>query len=225
MISKSHLKDKVVKEIISLIAQRVYQHGQRLPAERLLSEQFHVSRGTLRDGLAKLEDLGVLEIRPGSGTYVKELSMKEIPHDLVPRDYSRVSLRDIIAARKAIELPSIALACENHTQRDIQKLGRLIEQMKKHSADLSEHMKYDMGFHRTIIQTSKNKVLLVAFDAIQEFHTYSQIFVMEAAIHHHEGILESMRDGDAKQAQRRLAAHLDDMDGYLHLSDRKGRKK
>ena len=131
MISKSHLKDNVVKEIISLIARRVYRHGQRLPAERSLSEQFHVSRGTLRDGLAKLEALGVLEIKPGSGAYVKEFSMKEIPHDLVHRDFSRVSLHDIIAARKAIELPAIALACESRTRRDIQKMGRLIEQMKK----------------------------------------------------------------------------------------------
>lgn len=215
MINKTLLKDEIVKEIISLIAQKVYLDGQRLPSERTLSEKFKVSRGTLRDALKKLEELGIIEIKPGSGIYVKELNIKKIPHHVVPKDYLHVSLDDITFARLAIELPAIELACKNHSKRDIDKLETLIEKMKKHIGNLAEYMKYDMEFHRSIIQAGKNKVLLVAFDAIYEFHIYSQIFVMEGAIEHHRIILNNLKKGNIKLAKKYLIQHLCDMEGYI----------
>lgn len=227
MINKVLLKDEIVKEIISLIAQKVYQDGQRLPAERILSDKFKVSRGTLRDALAKLEELGMIEIKPGSGIYVKKFSMKKIPSHVMPKDYLRVSLDDIIFTRMAIELPAIELACKNHSKRDIDKLETLIEKMKKHIGNLSQYMKYDMEFHRSIIQAGKNKVLLVAFDAIYEFHIYSQIFVMEGAIEHHRIILDNLKKGNLKLAKKYLIKHLCDMEGYLDYKkvDRKKNTK
>jgi GntR family transcriptional repressor for pyruvate dehydrogenase complex len=217
MISKTLLKEKVVLEIITLIAQKVYRDGQRLPSERTLSEKLNVSRGTLRDALAKLSELGILEIKPGSGLYVKKFSMKKIPAHVIPKDFVNTTLDDIIYARLAIEIPAVELACRNIGPQDIQKLEKLIEKMSAYTNDLSQYMKYDMEFHRAIIQAGKNKVLLVAFDAIHDFHIYSQIFVMEGATEHHRLILDSLKKRNVKAARKNMKEHLDDMEGYIHL--------
>ncbi len=217
MISKTLLKEKVVLEIITLIARKVYRDGQRLPSERTLSEKLNISRGTLRDALAKLSELGILEIKPGSGLYVKKFSMKKIPAHVIPKDFVNTSLDDITYARLAIEIPAIELACRNIGQQDIQKLEKLIEKMSTYTNDLSQYMKYDMEFHRSIIKAGKNKVLLVAFDAIHDFHIYSQIFVMEGATEHHRLILDSLKKGNVKAARKNMKEHLDDMEGYIHF--------
>jgi DNA-binding FadR family transcriptional regulator len=222
MITKTLLKDKAVQEIIVLIAQTFYSNGQRLPSERELSTRFRISRGTLREALSKLERLGVLEIRASSGIYVKRFNRQQVGKHIIPERYPGVSLNDIIVARMAIELTAVQLACKNRTGEDIKKLQALLDHMERHAHDLAEFLKYDMEFHRSIIVAGSNKVLLVAFDAIQEYHRYSHIFVTERAPQHHLRILESLKRRDAVSARRYMRQHLDDMKPYLQQEEDTG---
>jgi GntR family transcriptional regulator, transcriptional repressor for pyruvate dehydrogenase complex len=130
-----------------LITTGVYVLGQKLPAERKLCEKLGVSRGTLRQGLADLESLGVIKIMSRSGAYVKKYSNKQLPQKVLPPNFKDVKLADIINARKIIELPALGLACKNATKYDINLLKSLIVKMGKTVANLPEFLQNDMNFH------------------------------------------------------------------------------
>ena len=98
LVNKELLNTKVVREVLALISTGDFSEGSRLPAERALCERFGVSRGTIRQALCDLEKMGLIETRPGSGSYVKKLSMKKLPENILPPDFNKVSLSDILIA-------------------------------------------------------------------------------------------------------------------------------
>lgn len=68
---------RIHNQIKRNVENKTYKVGQRIPAERQLAEQFHVSRMTLRQAIKTLEDEGILERRLGSGTYVANQKVQE----------------------------------------------------------------------------------------------------------------------------------------------------
>lgn len=67
------IHDKIKEDI----EKGIWQIGDRLPSERELAIQFHVSRMTLRQAIQTLADEGILERKIGSGTYVARQKVQE----------------------------------------------------------------------------------------------------------------------------------------------------
>ncbi len=208
------LNTKVVREIISLIVSGHYEDGRRLPAERILCEKFNISRGTLRKALADLEAMGVIRIKPGSGTYVRKVRPKRIPRRILPPNFNAVSLEDIIIARKAIETSAIDLACERITPKELKKIKNLLSDMEKTKDDLPEFLKLDIAFHELLVRTSGNQVLITAFEAIGEYHKYSQVFTSsdteceDLALSSHKKIFNALSKRNNKTCVRFLKEHF-----------------
>ena len=72
-VATAKLSTSVVRQIELLILRGVLSPGDRLPAERDLSERLGVSRPSLRDALAELQDQGLLTAKAGSGVYVADV--------------------------------------------------------------------------------------------------------------------------------------------------------
>lgn len=216
-MEKELLHKKIVREIIAAIGSGDFRVGERLPSERNLCEQYCVSRGTLRQALADLEKIGLIEIRPGSGAYVQELPPQELPERVLPPKFGDVSLEDIIVARKAIELSSIEIACERITAKELRSIGALIDKMKQNEDDLPEFLKADRAFHEQVVHASRNQVLITAFQAISEYLRFSLVFTTlhdgeeQIAVRHHEMIFAALKERDVKLSVRRLKKHLDDL--------------
>src|ERR1039458_8343400 len=67
--------DIAVSGILSLIREQRSEAGDRLPSERDLADRFGVTRNTIREALSVLESMRVIERRPNSGVYVKDIRM------------------------------------------------------------------------------------------------------------------------------------------------------
>ena len=72
-IMRSTLARTAAARIISLIADGTYRPGDRLPAERLLAQHLQIGRSTVREALQSLAMMNLVDIRPGKGTFVKEV--------------------------------------------------------------------------------------------------------------------------------------------------------
>src|SRR4028119_312474 len=83
-IERTSLSDAVTDSVISQIREGRYRAGDRLPTERELAEQLGVGRTSVREGLRFLEKLGILEIRQGTGTVVRSLSLGKVFEHLIP---------------------------------------------------------------------------------------------------------------------------------------------
>ncbi len=217
-MNKELLHTKVERRIISLIASGVYKRGRRLPAERKLCEQFDISRGTLRKAMDGLEKMRVISIEPQSGAYVRKFSQKKIPGKIAPLAFNGVTLPDIITARRAIEVPSVESACKNIKKTQLNKLQTILKNMEASINDLPKYIKLDTEFHELIVRASGNPALIIAFEAMADYHRYSHIFSsgtqgQEASetFKTHKKIFQYLKRGNKKQSVNALQEHFDNI--------------
>jgi DNA-binding FadR family transcriptional regulator len=69
--AKLDAPSNAIGKILSFIHERRYQPSERLPSERDFAEKFDTSRGAVREALAALESMRVIERRPNSGIYLR----------------------------------------------------------------------------------------------------------------------------------------------------------
>lgn len=216
-MDKELLGIQVVRKIISLVSTGAYKPGRKLPSERKLCEQLGVSRGTLRQGLADLENLGVVGIVPRSGIYIRKYSYKKLPKKILPPNFKNVGLEDIINARKIIEIPALTLACEKATKKEIKLLDNLIVKMEQSVDNLPEFLRCDAEFHQAIVAASKNFVLVTAFKSISEYLKYSQVYTSShegeesKALEFHKKIFNAIKNKQNKSGSKILKHHLDEI--------------
>ena len=72
------IQKDIISKIRDLINYKNLEPGERLPSERMLSDKFEVTRGSLRVAIQKLEFYGVLESIPQSGTFVTNIGVTAI---------------------------------------------------------------------------------------------------------------------------------------------------
>ncbi len=216
-MNKELLNTKLVRELLSAISAGVYPPGKRLASERRLCEQFAVSRGTVRQAIADLVKMGVLEAKQGSGTYVKKITYSKLPGGMLPQGFEQVSLADIITARKAIETTAVTLACRRITKKEFAELEKLIDGMMQSLENLPEFLDCDMKFHQAFVRAGGNVVLVTAFDAISEYHKFSQVYTSthegleQTAIDYHLRILYALQKANPQLAQKAVTEHLDEI--------------
>ena len=214
---KDLLNNKIIRELLGLIYSGQYESGHKLPAERTLSNELGVSRGTIREAMGNLARMGVIEIRHGSGAYVREIQREAIPGTFLPPDFNNVALTDILVARKAIETTAAKLACTHITKAQIKELTHLIGCMEVSLENLPMFLKYDMDFHYAIVRAADNRPLEMAFEAIYEYHKYSVVFTSRnpgdeaVALKYHWRMLDALKRRDGVEAMAAVGEHLEAM--------------
>ena len=137
----------VATELRRSIEDGTYQRFERLPASRNLAEELGVARNTLRDALYQLEKEGLLETRPGSGTYVLA-TQKEV----VPAAVEEATPLELIDARFALE-PHICRLCVLHGRReDFEMLDALCNRMEASENEPVAFAEADTIFHRRLAE-------------------------------------------------------------------------
>jgi len=109
---------QIVKQLHDLIAEQNIQEGQKLPSERMLSEQLQVGRSSVREALRSLELLGLIETRHGGGTYLASMQhhqFVEIVGSFILQDEK--SIADVHATRQMHEKEAIRIICQSDNLR------------------------------------------------------------------------------------------------------------
>ncbi|EME60130.1 FadR/GntR family transcriptional regulator [Amycolatopsis decaplanina] len=196
--------------------------GSRLPAERALCEQLGISRGSLRQALRVLDSIGYVQVRPGSGTYVRE-NLDEQPlrgwfsehEQLVEKLFDlRTIVEPTLAERLALD----------HTPRVLARLEGTVEEMDQAAADgdMLRVIAADAEFHRVIAGNAGNDdvtdllrsvLSLVGEERRAALRLPGQI---RKAVDEHRAILEAIRRSDAAAAREITLRHLLDAKTYVH---------
>ncbi|APR34976.1 FadR/GntR family transcriptional regulator [Paraburkholderia sp. SOS3] len=208
------LYQSVAAEILTLIREGEFPAGERLPAERELALRLGVSRPSLREALIALEIGGRVEIRMGSGVYVRDTGAD---------DENAVgalgeSPSELMQARAAIEGSVAALAAAHMTAAMIDRLKRSVDRMRRLAAAGKTPVDADRQFHMLIAEAAGNSVLArfvgELFDsrhdpiaAAMRGHTES-VETWSDAVREHQDILRALQAGDPIAAQTAMRAHL-----------------
>ena len=211
--------DAIIRQIKQLITNGKLKPGDRLPAERILAENFGVGRGYVREAIMKLEFFGLLKTSPQSGTYVAGLSIKIL--DSLLTDVINLNKDDfgaLLEARYYMEINAVKLAAIRRTDDDLAELQiALFEHEKKAKLGLAA-FEDDMLFHLKIAAATKNQViesmmLIVVPDLIRNIVESKTCGLDRStkAIEEHKNILDAIVIRDVAAAEKAMDLHLEDM--------------
>ncbi|MCR4426109.1 MAG: FadR family transcriptional regulator [Firmicutes bacterium] len=216
--SKVTLYDDVVAQLQELVARGDLKPGDRLPAERELSSQLGVSRATLREALKGLELMGVIKIKHGDGTFIREdINARLVSQPLRFISPAQSSLMvELLETRQAIESTAARLAAQRVQDDDIAGLRHELSEMRKALAkgDTAEVSKHDLEFHLALCKASRNSILYQVERSIQNMLLEAMettIFIpsaLQSAIEYHDKILAAVENRDAEAAFTLMLDHL-----------------
>jgi GntR family transcriptional regulator, transcriptional repressor for pyruvate dehydrogenase complex len=162
-VHSEKLSQSVVRQIEQLILRGILRPGERLPPERDLSERLGVSRPSLRDAIADLQERGLVEIRPGAGVYVAEVLGSAFSAALVnlfPAMTRRSSTISRSAATWRGWRPNGRRGLGSDT--DLKVVEAIFHKMEAahQKRDPTDEAALDAQFHMAIIEASHNVVML-----------------------------------------------------------------
>ena len=210
----------VAQQVLQAIKSGVFPVGSRLPPEAELAQMMGVSRPTVREALAALAAVGVIEARPGIGNFVAN------PSDSIVRDAlvlleNEASCLEIMEARGLLEPPVAAAAAVKRTPEHLSRLrdiaGRLLQLAHRDSFDA--YFDTDKEFHLALVEAAGNDLLasaLVPLINTMDQHLYREFtrkyyFRDEQGISSvaelHGEILRAVEAGDPKLAAKTMRGH------------------
>ncbi len=156
---------QVVDWLRKQVTDGIWPIGNKIPTEAELSDRLGVARNTIREAVKALTHTGVLEVRHGSGTFVK--SDNEVDA-VFARRLLQASRADTADLRRAIELEATRLACSRRTNEDLLSMqGALLGRAEAHRSGFDEaYREADYQFHRAVVQSAHNQLLVELFSCL-----------------------------------------------------------
>jgi DNA-binding FadR family transcriptional regulator len=204
-ITRRRLADQVIEQIQEWISLGQLTPGQRLPVEDALTERLGVSRTTLREGVSVLARAGVLDVRQGDGTYVRE----PVPAgEALDRRLRRAAALDAYEVRRVLELETARLAAERRTDTGLRaiKMQLAARDAAKGAGNLDAFVEADVALHVAIARASGNPVLADLFGSFAAVLRDTIADVMrdplaqEDTTAWHHALVQAIADRDASAA-------------------------
>lgn len=210
--AQDRLYQDLARSLLEELASGRYPIGARLPAERELATSHNVSRPTVREAIIALEVQGLVEVKVGSGAYVRRLPGKE---DLPGFNITAFELTE---ARLLFEGEAAALAATQASDEELDGIAALVEAIAKENQQADGTEKSDREFHLAIARATRNTAIFEAIEHLWDVRSSSP----EAALLHekarnanikpivdeHTAVLAALRARDPNAARAAMRAHL-----------------
>lgn len=214
-VVRQSLSNELADRVQELIRTGDFRPGDRLPSIADMARRFGVGHPTLREALKKLETLGIVSIRHGSGVYVGHHNNSLlISNPAFSGGISKKLLIDLIDARGPIELASVRLAAEHATPENFRQMKAFLQKAVESFADDTMLNGLNMSFHNEIAVASGNIVLSQLLSALinifqEEQRVILNIYGFRERDHaEHVAIFEALLARDADLAEQRMREHL-----------------
>lgn len=189
--------------------------GTRLPPERQLAASLNVGRSAVREALAALEILGIVDVRPGSGTYLRGSASALLPQTLrwglMIGSGNTAQLSEL---RAGLESYTARLATDRMEEATLEQLRSSLEIMRTSFGDVRSFIAADASFHQILGEAAGNTILT---DLLQVSRTLLRVY-NDRAVHEHEDmqlaldehaeILAALEDHDGDRAASAMIVHM-----------------
>jgi GntR family transcriptional repressor for pyruvate dehydrogenase complex len=163
MAGRSTLVDDTANRIRQMIFSGQIKPGEMLPPRKNLAVQFAVGIATIHEAVKSLAAVGLLESRPGKGTWVSANALDSIIHpSMILNRFGDIDALTIYEARLVLEVAIAGLAAEKATPEEVQQMLVALDTAHAVIDDDEAFVQADWEFHRLVAQATHN-VLLQAF--------------------------------------------------------------
>jgi GntR family transcriptional repressor for pyruvate dehydrogenase complex len=218
---KPHLAEHIVNSLSDEIASGRLRHGDRLPTEQFLAENFGVSRNVVREAIASLRTQGLIQSRQGIGAFVSVTQQAAEP--LAPVSAQLLegdsTIRNMFEVRAALESQAAALAAASMTPRKLKGIQDAVERMRFEGAPTAATVNADLDFHRAVAAASGNDYLEAMIRTVLEpmrpliaasFSRQGPMFgnIPHAARGEHEALVQAFSEKNAAVARKLMGEHI-----------------
>lgn len=219
-VATQRLYQQVAEQIAALIHGGELPAGGRLPPERDLSKRLGVSRPTVREAMIALEISGLVEVRTGSGIYVKARA-----------DNGRSSLDagpsafELLSARRIVESEIAACAAEHASADDVEALNHALAAHRTEIMAGRDGFEADRNYHLQLARTTGNTVLVQIVTGFWNdmrgpiFNRLTELSSLpikdRSNFSHHERIRDAVARHDPVSARRAMQDHLAHVEAFF----------
>ena len=222
---------KLYEQIAAIIEQKIV-NGEISPGEKLdsveqLAKNFEVGRSAIREALTALQARGIIEIRQGEGTYIRQVTAEDISLN-IPNyaNFSQHDLQQIFEVRKILELGLIENAAKHRTDQQLVHLKQALDTMNEALIEPQASSDADMKFHTIIAEAAHNPLLVSMLQSVskpistQIQHTRSILsntnpHALYNLHEEHTAIYHAIVSQNYSQAKHAMAKHLDTVELLL----------
>lgn len=196
-----------LREVVADALREAIRKGILEPGERLmeinLAEELGVSRTPVREAIRKLELEGFVVMMPRRGTYVSEISIRDV--------------NEVFEIRSSLESLASGLAAERITAEELETLQRLLVEIGGYidDGDMEKIVETDMRFHDLLYQASRNSRLVGVINNLREqltrFRTASMSYPgrLKETLKEHRAMVEAIAQGNVRDAKKAAKIHLE----------------
>jgi GntR family transcriptional repressor for pyruvate dehydrogenase complex len=212
-VRRQALVDQVLSYLEQQIAAGTFPVGSKLPTEPELMAQLAVGRSTLREAMRVLVHMGLVDVRPGDGTYVCTPPPEAEP---LGQRLQRAKVFEVFEVRHTLELECVRLAAQRRDEQDLARLRQALQQRRAFLAPEHEQafIDADLTFHIAVADATKNAVLADLYRAFVNVHreAWTQASKVPGLNEQgqvlHEQIAEAIAQQDSQRAQRLMEKML-----------------
>jgi GntR family transcriptional repressor for pyruvate dehydrogenase complex len=221
-VRKTRLFEGVAQQIQRIIVDGGLKPGDRLPPERLLAEQFAVSRSSVRDAIRTLELAGLVVPRQGDGTVVADVSPEAV---VMPIASVLLRKRELIAelldVRKMIEPALAARAAARVSAEEIARLEDILRRQREKTLRGESAVEEDSEFHYHIALGAKNSVVRSVLDVLMRLLRETRARSLQTrgrpqrSLAGHQRILDAIKRRDPEAAERAVRQHVEEIEAIV----------
>ncbi|MDN4522950.1 FadR/GntR family transcriptional regulator [Fictibacillus fluitans] len=227
-IKPKKIYEEVAEALHEMIRKGELKPGEKLDSVQQLAENFQVGRSAIREALTALKAMGLVEMRQGEGTFVREFDASAMIFPLSTAILmNQKDIKHLLQVRKILEGGAAALAAENRTESDIETLTQALKEMKEAVGNKELGEQSDLNFHLAIAGASKNPMLGQLMNTVSDMMVetmketrriwlYSEETTMERLHWEHAQILEAVVEQNGFKAQNFMMSHLEHVEKILN---------
>lgn len=216
--SINHLVNRLTMYFAEQIFEKRLKKGDKIESDRVLASKMNVGRSAIREALKVLEVLGMIDIRPGQGTYI---SNHEASFFIVPLSWSLFlngsQIDSIVEVRNLLEVKAAYLAAGCMDEENMGKLYEISHRLHKAyvEKDFKEFLNQDLEFHICIAECSGNSVIYSMIQTISNLmrHVSGSGMVdagqLRDIYEEHQRVYGLILAKDAKGASDAMKEHLE----------------
>ncbi len=215
--------NNLLPDLAAFLFSNSHEAGARTPSERELAEHFSVSRGQIREALAILEAMQLIERRAKSGIYLTRTQTGTEAMALLAKagiPLTPTQIYEAVELRKIHEIKAAELASERASEENFQRLREILGESEKQLTIGNGIAQQDRDFHLEIVRATQNGLFFKVCSMFYMMGEQRLPFYFgnpergKRSHREHLQIFDALQRRDGNLAQALMSAHLSGAQSY-----------